>query len=227
VQVQLQNGSIIQARSYFTGTASDGSTYVLMLSPLFDFLWQNEVINEINLGNFTTNSINTTLFPNTFLFDLNTSNPNVPGGCCTLGFHTYFLEDGVFPQPRWISQYASWISPGLFGAGIEDVTALSHETGESFNDPFVDNQTPVWQFPGQPATSTVCQGNLEVGDPIEVLPNATAATEVKYHGIDYIYHPQNLVLYQWFEMGTTSNAIDGAYSFPDETVLPVSAIPCP
>jgi len=227
VDVQLQNGDIIQARSYFTGTASDGSTYVLMLSPLFDFLWQNEVVNEINLGNFTTNSINMTLFPNTFLFDLNTSNPNTPGSCCTLGFHTYFLEGGVFPQPRWMTIYASWISPGLFGAGFEDVTALSHETSETFNDPFVDNQTPVWQFPGQPANSTVCQGNLEVGDPIEVLPNATAAIEVKQKGTSYIYHPQNLALYQWFEMGATSSAIDGAYSFPDETVLPTSAVPCP
>jgi hypothetical protein len=227
VNIQLQNGDIIQARSYFTGTASDGSTFVLLLSPLFDFFFDNEVVNEINLGNFTTNSVNMTLFPNTFLFDLNTSNPNTPGGCCTLGFHTYFLEDGTYPQPRWITLYASWISAGIFGAGFEDVTGLSHETSESFNDPFLDNGTPVWQFPGQPANSTACQNNLEVGDPIEVLANATAAIEVKHHGTSYIYHPQNMALYQWFEMGTTSSAIDGAFSFPDETVLPISAVPCP
>lgn len=227
VDIQLQNGSVVQARSYFTGTAADGSTFVLLLSPLFNFLWDNEVINEINLGNFTTNSFNMTLFPNTYLFDLNASNPNVPGNCCVLGFHNYFLEPGTFPQPRWITEFASWISPGIFGGGFQDITALSHETGESVDDPFVDNPTPVWQFPGQPANSTECQGNLEIGDPIEVLPNATAAIEVKQHGSSYIYHPQNLALYQWFEMGTTSSAIDGAYSFPDETVLPISAIPCP
>jgi hypothetical protein len=227
VNIQLQNGDVIQARSYFTGTASDGSTFVLMLSPLFSFFFDNEVVNEINLGNFTTNSINMTLFPNTFLFSLNVNNPNTPGGCCTLGFHTYFLDGGVFPQPRWITEYASWISPGIFGAGFQDVTALSHETGESFDDPFIDNPTPNWQFPGQPATSTMCQNNLETGDPIEVLPNATAAIEVKHKGTSYLYHPQNLALYEWFEMGTTSNAIDGAFSFPDETVLPISAIPCP
>ena len=107
------------------------------------------------------------------------------------------------------------------------MTALSHETSESFADPFVDNATPNWQFPGQPATSTVCQNNLEEGDPIEGLTNATSAIEVKEKGFDYIYHPQNLALYEWFEMGPTSNAIDGAFSFPDETVLPASAIPCP
>ncbi|HEY2472980.1 MAG TPA: hypothetical protein VGI45_34685 [Terracidiphilus sp.] len=227
VNVQLSNGSIVQARSYFTGPAADGSTFVLLLSPLFNFFFDNEVVNEINLGNFTTNSVNMTLFPNTFLFSLNTSNPNMPGSCCTLGFHTYFLEGGVFPQPRWVTEYASWISPGVFGGGFQDVTALSHETGESVDDPFIDNPTPSWQFPGQPANSTDCQGNLEVGDPVEVLANATAAIEVKRNGTSQIYHPQNLALYQWFEMGSTSNAIDGAFSFPDETVLPISAIPCP
>ncbi len=227
VNVQLSNGTVVQARSYFTGTAADGSTFVLMLSPLFNFFFDNEVVNEINLGNFTTNGMNMTLFPNTFLFSLNVNNPNVPGGCCTLGFHTFFL-DGVFPEHRWITQYASWISPGLFGAGFEDVTALSHELAESYANPFVSNSTPNWQFPGDPPTAKVCQANLEEGDPIEVLPNATAAIEVKEgRKFDFIYHPQNIPLLQWFEMGTTSSAIDGAFSFLDETVLPHSALPCP
>ncbi|MGA9671825.1 MAG: hypothetical protein WBQ94_21615 [Terracidiphilus sp.] len=226
VNIQLKNGTIVQARSYFTGTASDGSTFVLMLSPLFNALFDNEVVNEINLGNFTTNGISMTLFPNTFLFSLNTANPNTPGNCCTLGFHTYFT-DGSVPESRWVTEYASWISPGLFGAGFQDVTALSHETSESFADPFVDNPTPNWQFPGEPATAKVCQSNLENGDPIEGLANATSAIEVKEGKFDFIYHPQNIVLYQWFEMGPTSNAIDGAFSFPNETVLPISAIPCP
>jgi hypothetical protein len=227
VNIQLQDGTVVQARSYFTGTAADGSTFVLMLSPLFNFFFDNEVVNEINLGNFTTNGMNLTMFPNTFLFDLNTNNPNTPGDCCVLGFHTYFLDDG-FPESRWITQYASWISPGLFGAGFEDVTALSHELAESFGNPFVSNSTPNWQFPGEPANAKVCQANLEEGDPIEVLPNATAAIEVKQgKKFDFIYHPQNIPLLQWFEMGTTSSAIDGAFSFPDETVLTHSAVPCP
>lgn len=227
VNVQLQNGTVVQARSYFTGKASDGSTFVLMLDLLFNFLFENEVINQINLGNFTTHGINTTLFPNTYLFSLNANKPNTPGGCCTLGFHTYFLDSGTFPQSRWITQYASWISPGIFGPGFQDVTALSHETSESFADPFVDNPTPNWQFPGQPANSTVCQNNLENGDPIEGLTNATIPIKVKERGIDFTYHPQNIALYEWFEMGATSSAIDGAFSFPDETALPHSAVPCP
>jgi len=167
-----------------------------------------------------------TLFPNTFLFNLNVANPNAPGGCCVLGFHTFFL-DGGFPEDRWITQFASWISPGLFGAGFQDVTALSHELAESYANPFVSNPAPNWQFPGVAPTAKVCQANLEEGDPIEVLANATTPIEVKEKNFDFIYHPQNIPLLQWFEMGTTSNAIDGAFSFPDETVLPHSALPCP
>lgn len=226
VNIQLSDGSIIQARSYFTGTAGDGSTFVLMLSPLFNFFFDNEVVNEINAGNFTTNAMNMTMFPNTYLFSLNTSNPNVPGSCCVLGFHTYF-RDGNVPQDRWVTQYASWISPGLFGAGFQDVTALSHETAEAFGDPFIDNKTSLWQFPGVPANAKVCQGNLEEGDPIEVLANATTPLQVKEPGFSFTYHPQVIPLLQWFEMGPTSSAIDGTFSFPDETVLTQSALPCP
>jgi hypothetical protein len=226
VNIRLANGSIIQARSYFPGTAADGSTFVLMLDLLFNFFFDNEVVNEINAGNFVTKGLNMTLFPNTFLFSLNVANPNVPGGCCVLGFHTYFLDTTV-PQPRWVTQFASWISPGVFGGGFEDVTALSHETAEAFANPFLDNFTPVWQFPGEPPNSTFCQGNLEEGDPIEVLANATIPITVKEKHFNFTYHPQIIPLLQWFEMGTTSNAIDGAFSFPDETALPHSAVPCP
>jgi hypothetical protein len=221
VNVQLPNGNIIQARSYFTGTAGDGSTFVLMLNLLFNFFFDNEVVSDINNTFFRTNALNMTLFPNTFLFNLNVNNPNVPGGCCVLGFHTYFFDTAV-PQHRWVTQYASWISPGLFGAGFQDITALSHETSEAFNDPFLDNATPNWQFPGQPANSKVCQNNLEVGDPVEVLANAT--TTVIIDG--FTYHPQNMVMFQWFEMGASSSAINGMWSFPDPVVTQ-SAVPCP
>jgi hypothetical protein len=222
VNVQLQNGTVVQARSYFTGTAADGSTFVLMLSPLFNFFFDNEVVNEINLGNFTQDGLNITAFPNTYLFSLNVNNPNVPGGCCVLGFHTYFRDASV-KQNRWVTEYFSWISPGLFGAGFQDVTALSHETAESFADPFVNNATPNWQFPGEPPTAKVCQNNLEEGDPIEVLANATVSITIN----NFTYHPQDIPLFQWFEMGPTSSAIDGAFSYPAESVLPHSALPCP
>ena len=227
VNVRLANGTIIQARAYFTGTAADGSTFVLMLNLLFNNFFFNVGVNDINNGLFTTNALNTMMFPNTYLFSLNVNNPNVPGGCCVLGFHTFFFEPGAIPQPRWLTQYASWISPGIFGGGFQDVTALSHETAETFGDPFLDNITPLWQFPNQPANSHFCQGNLEEGDPIEVLPTATIPILIRERNEVFTYHPQIIPLLQWFEMGKTSNAIDGAFSFPDEGALPHSALPCP
>jgi len=228
VNVQVSPGHVIQARSYFIGTAADGKTFVLMLNLVFDFFFGNEVNNEINAGNFTTDALNMTLFPNTYLFALNANKPNTPGSCCVLGFHTFFFDPSASPATRWVTQFASWISPGLFGAGFQDVTALSHETSEAFNDPFVDNPTPRWQFPGVSApavskASRVCQGNLETGDPVEVLANATVPITLN----SFTYHPQTEALLPWFEMGTISNAIDGAFSFPDETALTQSAVPCP
>jgi hypothetical protein len=227
VQVQLSNGTIITATAYFTGTAPDGSTFVLMLDLLFNSFFDSQVVNDINAGNFPTDAINYELFPNTFLFSLDTSNPTVPGACCVLGFHTYFYEGGVTPQPRWVTIFASYVSAGLFGGGFQDVTGLSHETAESLNDPFLNNATPVWQFPGQPANSTVCQGNLETGDPVEVTANAVFPVTLKVSGKPFTFHPQTEALLQWFEMGTTSNAVDGAFSYPDETALTASAVPCP
>jgi hypothetical protein len=39
--------------------------------------------------------------------------------------------------------YSSWVSPGIFrDPTFGDITALSHELSETFNDPFVNNATP-------------------------------------------------------------------------------------
>ena len=224
VNVQFADGTIEAVNSWYTGTAADGSTYVLLLNLLFNALYDNQVVNDIVAGNFTPNAINQDWLPNTFLFSANEAHPTTPGNCCVLGFHTYFYETGVTPQPRWMTLFASYISPGLFGAGIQDVTAMSHEISETFGDPFLSNQTPVWQFPGG---STSCQGNLETGDPVEVLPNPTVAITLTEGLAILTFHPQTEALLQWFEMGATSNAIGGAFSYPDKTALTASAAPCP
>jgi hypothetical protein len=225
VNVQFPDGSVKAIQAYRVGTAADGNHFVLLLDLLFNFLSFNQAVNDINAGNYTTNALNTALFPNTFLFSID--NMGKVSNCCVLGFHTYILDPTVDPQPRWIYEFASWISPGLFGGGTQDVTALSHETSEAFNDPFVNNATPVWQFPGVPANAKICQGNLETGDPVEVLGKTTVAITIKERHEVFTYHPQTEALLQWFEMGAKSNAIDGAFSFPDETALPHSALPCP
>ena len=221
VKVTL-NGVATQVRTYFTGHAPDGTIFVLLLNRFFNQQIFNLVNNEINANNYSTGAMNIALFPNTYLFSLSSSGGL--GSCCVLGFHTFFFDPSTTPQPRWIFAYASWISPGLFRGGFQDVTALSHEISESFNDPFVNNIVPRWQFPGEPGA---CQGNLETGDPVEVLANGTVDTPIKTIGTTFVYHPQTEALLQWFEEAPTSNAFGGAFSFPDTSALTSSAIHCP
>lgn len=203
------NGFNTQVQTYFSEKASDGHTAVFLLDQFFNQQISNIVTNEIKAGRFSTNALNIALFPNTFLFSLNATGG--VGACCTLGFHTFFTNSAVPKESRWIFAFASWISPGVF-SGFQDVTALSHEISESLNDPFVDNQVPAWQFPGEPGT---CQDNLETGDPVEVLSNPSFPMHVS----GMTYHPQTEALLQWFEQKSTSTAINNAYSYPNTKTL--------
>ena len=162
-------------------------------------------------GDITTGDMSTFLFPDTYLFD--------SGGCCILGYHSYDLEPGDasngWRERRYVMNYSSWISPGLFGDSFVDVTALSHELMETFSDPFVNNATPIWVAP-----NGLCQNNLESGDVIEGLPNATFPMTMN----GMTYHPQNEALLQWFAGQSPSSAYKHAYSYPDTTVLTSPAV---
>lgn len=189
----------------------------------------NSIIGQAEVaGQITTKDISTFLFPNAYLFSPST------GGCCVLGFHSFDFEPGNainLPdngnrQRFFVLNYSSWISPGIFGGGFEDVTANSHEIAETFNDPFVGfdglhNVTPFWQNPaGQ------CQDLMEDGDVIEDLD---AFGDVTYPVTvnNFTYHPQNEALLPWFEFQQNSSAIDNAYSYPNEAILTSLSLPQP
>jgi len=72
------------------------------------------------------------------------------GGCCIGGYHS-FTGSSVYMQFTYIR---------TLGAFSQDVSALSHEVGETYQDPFVNNPSP-------PA----CKGPWEVGDPMEGTAN--------------------------------------------------------
>jgi hypothetical protein len=55
---------------------------------------------------------------------------------------------------------------------------------------------------------------MEVGDVIENLPDGVYP--VTLNGFTY---PQNEALMQWFDTGQPSDALDGAFSYPNESVL--------
>jgi hypothetical protein len=157
-------------------------------------------------GEMTTQDLSTFLFPNTFLFDAT--------GCCILGFHSFDFEPVGIGQ-AYVMNYSSWISPGIFSGGFQDITALSHEIAETFNDPLVSfdgvhNITPWWLAPND-----LCQNNLETGDVIEGLPNGVFPITMN----GFTYHPQNEALLQWFAFESPSSAIGGAYSYPNTSTL--------
>lgn len=197
--------------NYVFALNGDGTccAFILVNIGAFSNGFADAVITDI-IGNVvTTKDISSFLFPNTFLFGADTTQ------CCVLGFHTYFFEPGSDPEKRWVVNYSSWITPGLFGANFQDITALSHEISETYNDPFVVSDgvhdlTPWWLAP-----NGNCQDDLETGDAIEGLPHSTFP--VLLNG--FTYHPQNEALIQWFEFMSPSDALSGAYSFPDISIL--------
>lgn len=206
------DGVPTQVRTYFTGTTNEGGTFVVLLDSFFNDAFFNAVAAAITNNHFTTDALNIVLLPNTFLFSLDQG----PQGSLTLGFHTFLFDDTVAPTPVWVTAFASWISPGLFEGGVEDVSALSHEIGESFGNPFLINNVPAWQFPGFPGT---CQDNLEQADPIEALANEAFPVTLHEGRGSFTYHPQIEALLPWFEEETRPNAIHGAFSYPDTTAL--------
>jgi hypothetical protein len=157
--------------------------------------------------------------------DFNAGNPL---DCCIGGFHTAFetkqAGNKIFVQTfAFATSLDSDVAGQLFGdpALFADVNALSHEMAELINDPFVNNITPNYQIPGAPPG--VCQNVLETGDVVENLPNDSVAITVD----GFTYHPQTEGLLQWFEGKTPSDAIGGAYSYPDTTKLVTPFTPCP
>jgi hypothetical protein len=186
----------------------DFGTFVNALSPAIPTDTTTPIGAAENAGDIRTGDMSTFLFPNAFLYF------GTPSNCCVIGFHSYDLEpggpDNGFRERRYVVNYSSWISSGIFGdPTFGDITALSHEMAETFNDPFV-NATPWWLAP-----NGLCQNNLETGDVIEGLPNAQFPIVLN----GSTWHPQNEAILQWFAGVTPSSAISGAYSYPDTNVL--------
>jgi len=186
----------------------DFNTFVNALFPAIPTDTTTPIGAAENAGDIRTRDMSTFLFPNGYLYF-----NGDPTQCCVLGFHSYDLEpggaDNGFRERRYVVNYSSWISPGLFNT-FTDITALSHEMAETFNDPFVNNATPWWLSP-----NGNCQNNLETGDVIEGLANSQFPIVLN----GSTWHPQNEALLQWFAGVTPSSAISGAYSYPDTNVL--------
>jgi len=158
------------------------------------------------------------------------TNTGTAAGCGIVGFHET-IDTVVTPNTVGLQvfAYASWITPSftpLANAGFLDVLALSHEISEAYNDPFVaiiGQDSPFINLvPPFVNASGGCQDNLENGDFIEGL--ADPSFPITLNG--FTYHPQNIQLLQWFSREVPSSAVDGAYSYPDESLLLSPSTPC-
>jgi hypothetical protein len=83
VHVQLPNGTIATVQSYFVGTAPDGTQFIELLDLLFDALFFNQAVNDINANNYTTDAFNVQTWPNTYLFSIDSKGKF--STCCVLG----------------------------------------------------------------------------------------------------------------------------------------------
>ncbi|HZS78865.1 MAG TPA: hypothetical protein VFA41_19805 [Ktedonobacteraceae bacterium] len=135
------------------------------------------------------------LTSNTFLYQTVTTN------CCIIGYHNALFENSSTGQSV-IQTYiwATYNDPGMFSVPIEDINALSHETSEWYNDPFVDNVTPNWISPIAPQYG--CNNFLEVGDPL-------VGVVFTVNG----YHPQDEAFYSWFAKQVPSIGIHNQYTY--------------
>jgi hypothetical protein len=140
--------------------------------------------------------------------------------CCVLGFHTSF-DMGQLAQVKFVQTFiwATWVDQGLLGPTLADVTPMSHEISEWMNNPFGTNLVPAWQVPNTGG----CQNNLETGDPLALMPNAGYPVLID----GFTYHPQSQVMMQWFQRGAASDAFEGAFSFPDQSLMTEPSQACP
>jgi hypothetical protein len=147
-----------------------------------------------------------------------------------LGYHnaiTVANDDGTERFQAYI--FTSWLDPALVDPIVADISTINHETGELFNDPFVNNVVPTWMYPPPGDPRTVCSGNnlLEVGDPEGNGPTFDDFPTVVVPLNGFPYHLQDLVLLPWFTEEVPSSAQNGWYDFPATTDITVPAVYCP
>jgi len=147
----------------------------------------------------------------------------------TVGFHTvvdrFATKTHVGLQ---VFGYSAWLTPPAAGIpDFEDIAFLAHEVVEAVNDPFIGTAN----VPGGPFTNFVpeymnafggCQNTLETGDFIEGLAKSSFPVTLN----NFTYHPQNEQLIQWFSREVPSSAFQGAYSYPDTSLLSSPSTPC-
>jgi hypothetical protein len=124
----------------------------------------------------------TKITPDIFPFFISYDIYLTQGGCCIGGYHS----------AHGAQTYGYTTYEDSVGSFSEDIDAVSHEVGEWLDDPFTNN-------------TVHCNDNsiLEVGDPLEGLPNYGTFT-VNLN--KFTWHPQSLAMMPYFGDATSTSA---------------------
>jgi hypothetical protein len=122
------------------------------------------------------------------------------------GYHT------AVGNPAQVYMSSAFFDQKVFSYG-GDILTLSHEMGETMDDPFVSNIVPAWSNPQQPGT---CSNLLEVGDPVSGLGIGTFTLN------GYTFHPEDLTFLPWFAEQAPSTSVNGWYTFGNNYSVPAT-----
>lgn len=180
--------------------AADGTTAVDPSSGktigLININWFDPKIQtELTALKFTPNMLPIFLSHNVYL----TNGAPTLNNCCIGGYHNAITNSAGLQTYIWTTE----ADPKVQGGFSEDVSALSHEMLEWFNDPFTNNVVPNWISPIAPQYG--CNNLLEVGDPLV----GVVFTVSGFSGD----HLQDVAFFNWFARQSPSKALNGLYTY--------------
>jgi len=201
-----------------TVPVEEGSTQVGFCRPygkMNEFWWDNLLRTTIIPG-LASEGVGPANFAQ-FIFDSVVMYLGDPSQCCVGGYHSSYLNNGVFQ-----TYSANFVdTSGVFGGGT---TAMSHEVAEWMDDPTGGNPVPGWGAEGS-VHAPFCQINLEVGDPLSPgfgTPTNPFSVSMP-NGVTYTL--QELAYVSWFYGQVPSLGSGGGYS--DNGTFLGYAKPCP
>jgi chitinase len=145
--------------------------------------------------------------------------------CCTWGAHgAQEVAPSKALQPFVLSTY---LDPGVV-PGYSDVQPVTQQLAAWMNDPLhgqQENTFPAWRRP----SSTYGCGGRGIGTHYRfTLPtdgvSESNSSVVQAEGAEY--HLENVALIPWYAQIANPDTYQGAFSFPDTSVLKAAAEPC-
>jgi hypothetical protein len=163
---------------------------------IIDINWFDPQIQKMLISlHFTPNMLPIFLSHNVYL----SAGAPTLNNCCIGGYHNAVSNSAGLQTYIWTTE----ADHGVQGGFSEDVSALSHEMLEWFNDPFTNNVVPNWISPIAPQYG--CNNFLEVGDPLV----GVVFTVSGFSGD----HLQDVAFFSWFARQSPSIALHGLYTY--------------